>query len=50
MPTRPTARPRNRDVMPRKALWPSTALTVVNASTISRKYSGGPSLTANSAT
>ena len=36
--------------MPRKALWPSTALTVVKASTISMKYSGGPSLTANSAT
>ena len=31
-------------------LWPSTALTVVNASSISMKYSGGPSLTANSAT
>jgi hypothetical protein len=29
---------------------PSTALTVVNASSISMKYSGGPSLTANSAT
>ena len=31
-------------------LLPSTALTVVKASSISMKYSGGPSLTANSAT
>ena len=31
-------------------LLPSTALTVVKASTISMKYSGGPSLTAKSAT
>ena len=31
-------------------LWPSTALTVVKASSISMKYSGGPSLTAKSAT
>ena len=31
-------------------LWPSTALTVQKASTISRKYSGGPSLTACTAT
>ena len=36
--------------MPRSVLLPSTALTVVKASTISRKYSGGPSLTAKSAT
>ena len=36
--------------MPRSVLLPSTALTVVKASTISMKYSGGPSLTANSAT
>ena len=36
--------------MPRSVLCPSTALTVVKASTISRKYSGGPSFTANSAT
>jgi hypothetical protein len=36
--------------MPRSVLLPSTALTVVKASTISRKYSGGPSFTANSAT
>ena len=33
-------------VRPRSVLWPSTALTVQKASTISRKYSGGPSLTA----
>ncbi|MNN92947.1 hypothetical protein D3C81_2113070 [compost metagenome] len=36
--------------MPRSRLCPSTALTVVKASTISMKYSGGPSLTAKSAT
>ncbi len=36
--------------MPRSVLLPSTALTVVKASSIKRKYSGGPSLTANSAT
>lgn len=36
--------------MPRRALLPSTALTVVKASSIRQKYSGGPSFTANSAT
>ena len=36
--------------MPRTALCPNTALTVVNASSMSMKYSGGPSLTAKSAT
>ncbi len=46
----PAARPMNSAVMPRSVLLPSTALTVVKASTISMKYSGGPSLTANSAT
>ena len=35
--------------MPRRVLLPSTALTVVKASTISMKYSGGPSFTAYSA-
>jgi hypothetical protein len=50
MPMQPSARPTNSAVMPRSVLWPSTALTVVKASTISMKYSGGPSLTAKSAT
>ena len=36
--------------MPRRALPPSTALTVVNANNIKQKYSGGPSLIAYSAT
>ena len=49
MPTKPTAKPKNKAVIPRKALLPSTALTVQNASIISMKYSGGPSLTACSA-
>ena len=42
----PDARPMNSAVMPRSVLLPSTALTVVKASSISMKYSGGPSLTA----
>ena len=50
MPMQPAARPTNSAVMPRSELWPSTALTVVKASTISMKYSGGPSFTAKSAT
>ena len=36
--------------MPRSALLPSTAVTVVKASSISMKYSGGPSRTAYFAT
>ena len=40
----------NSAVMPRTVLLPSTALTVVKASNISMKYSGGPNLTAKSAT
>ena len=50
MPMQPAARPTNSAVMPRSELCPSTALTVVKASTMSMKYSGGPSLTAKSAT
>ena len=49
MPTSPMARPANSAVRPRSVLCPSTALTVVNASSIRQKYSGGPSVTANSA-
>ena len=49
-PTQPTARPKNRAVRPRSVLLPSTALTVVKASNISMKYSGGPSNTAYLAT
>ena len=44
------AKPRNSAVNPRTVLWPNTALTVVKASSINMKYSGGPSFTANSAT
>ena len=44
------ARPTNNATMPRSVLLPSTALTVVKASTISMKYSGGPRRTAYSAT
>jgi hypothetical protein len=36
----------NSAVMPRSVLLPSTALTVVKASTMSRKYSGAASFTA----
>jgi hypothetical protein len=40
----------NSAVRPRSVLLPRTALTVMKASTISMKYSGAPSCTANSAT
>ena len=50
MPTSPAARPTKSAVKPRTVLWPSTALTVVNANSINMKYSGGPSFTAWSAT
>ena len=50
MPTSPSASPVNSAVRPRSVLRPSTALTVVKASSIRQKYSGGPSRTANSAT
>ena len=42
MPISPTASPSTRLVMPRSMLCPSTAETVVKASIISAKYSGGP--------
>ena len=50
MPTSPSASPIKSAVRPRSALAPRTALTVVKASTMSMKYSGGPSRTAYSAT
>ena len=50
MPTSPMARPTPSAVSPRSVLCPSTALMVQKASTISRKYSGGPRRTACSAT
>ena len=50
MPTSPIARPTHSATRPRSVLLPSTALTVVKASTISMKYSGGPSSTAYLAT
>ena len=43
MPISPVARPINSATMPRKVLRPNTALTVVKASNIRQKYSGGPS-------
>ena len=46
MPISPMARPMNSATMPRRVLRPSTALTVVKASSIRQKYSGGPSCTA----
>ena len=46
MPTRPSIRPKNRLVSPRSALPPSTAETVTKHSTISEKYSAGPSCSA----
>src|SRR6218665_373406 len=50
MPISPRARPTSSATMPRSRLLPSTALTVVKASTISMKYSGGPRRTACRAT
>ena len=50
MPTSPMPRPRNRLASPRSVDSPSTAETVVNASTISAKYSGGPNLSPSSTT
>ena len=44
------ARPTNKAAKPRTVLCPSTALTVVSASSIRQKYSGGPRRTAYSAT
>ena len=49
MPMRPMARPMNRAVTPRSALAPRTEDTVMKASTISAKYSGGPKRSATSA-
>ena len=37
MPTRPSARPKNRLARPRASELPSTAVTVVKASTMSAK-------------
>jgi len=50
IPTTPMASPRKRLVIPRSVDSPSTAETVVNASTISAKYSGGPNLSPSSTT
>ena len=44
----PMARPKNRLARPRAADAPSTADTVVNASTMTAKYSAGPNLSAKS--
>ena len=49
MPTRPSARPRNRLNSPRSSDAPSSADTVVNASTVSAKYSAGPNRSATDA-
>ena len=42
MPTNPTNRPRNRLRRPRTTDDPSSAVTVVNATIVSAKYSAGP--------
>ena len=47
MPTRPSARPMKRLARPRASESPSTAVTVVSASTISAKYSAGPNSSAS---
>ena len=41
LPTRPCARPNNRLARPRESELPSTAVTVVKASTIRPKYAAG---------
>ena len=50
MPTSPIVKPRKRLTRPRSVDSPSTADTVVNASTISAKYSGGPNFKPSSTT
>ena len=45
-PMRPIVSPKNRLASPRAFDAPSTADTVVNASTITAKYSAGPNLSA----
>ena len=49
MPTSPSARPRNRLNSPRATDAPSSTDTVVNATTVSAKYSAGPKRSANDA-
>jgi hypothetical protein len=50
IPTRPTVAPMTRLAAPRSRLGPSSALTVTKATAISATYSGGPKLSAKSAT
>ena len=49
MPTRPSARPRNRLNSPRTTESPSSAATVVNARIVRPKYSAGPKRSATDA-
>ena len=49
-PIRPIVSPKKRLASPRAADAPSTADTVVNASTITAKYSAGPNFSATSTT
>ena len=49
MPINPSARPRKRLNNPRSADAPSSTDTVVNASTVSAKYSAGPKRSAKDA-
>jgi hypothetical protein len=49
-PMSPIVRPRKRLARPRAGDAPSTADTVVNASTMTAKYSAGPNLSAKSTT
>src|SRR5687767_4420241 len=49
MPTSPNARPRKRLKSPRAIDEPSSTDTVVNATTVSAKYSAGPKRSANDA-
>ena len=50
MPIKPRKRPKKSAAIPRSGDAPSTADTVVNASTITAKYSAGPNLSAMSTT
>ena len=49
MPIKPRARPTNKLMIPRSSDAPSRTETVVNATTVSAKYSAGPKLSASDA-
>ena len=50
VPMSPMNKPRKSAAKPRNADWPSTAETVVNASSISANLSAGPNVSPHSAT